>query len=336
MLHSAKNRSLYDNKFSARNDFFIIDSNEKVLDFLCSNNLRKCSRSINTYDFSTLYTSIPHQQLKDNLTKFVERVFAFKDKDYITPNLHTKKAYFSTSSCRDKRVCFSKDDLLECLFYLIDNSYVVYRNCVFRQVVGIPMGTNAGPQIANTYLYVYEYEYIQSLIAADDEESLKKLEYIFRYQDDLVSFNDDGLLGTLLSSIYPPEMIINCTNVSPRKCHYLDLSISIYRGKYSVSLYDKRKDFPFNVISYPFLDGNIPSALSYGVFNSQLVRFVNVNSNFKGFKRDVSDLVSKLVRQGFNLAALRKKFKKFYYSKLELWSKYGFDIFEDMIGLFTE
>ena len=198
------------------------------------------------------------------------------------------------------------------------------------------MGTNAGPQIANTYLYVYEYEYIQSLIAEDDEESLKKLEYIFRYQDDLISFNDDGLLGTLLSSIYPPEMVVNCTNVSPRKCHYLDLCISIYRAKYSVSLYDKRKDFPFNVILYPFLDGNIPSALSYGVFNSQLVRFVNVNSNFKGFKRDVSDLVSKLVRQGFNLAALRKKFIKFYYSKLELWSKYGFDIFEDMIGLFTE
>ena len=133
---------------------------------------------------------------------------------------------------------------------------------------------------------------------------------------------------------YPPEMVINCTNISPRKCHYLDLCISIYKGKFSVSLYDKRKDFSFDVISYPFLDGNIPTALSYGVFTSQLVRFVNINSSFKGFVRDVVGLVRKLVSQGFDLAALRKKFVTFYDRKLDLWSKYGVDIFEDMINVF--
>ena len=334
MLHSAKNRSLYDNKFHARNDFYIIDSNENVLDFMCSENTYKSFKSINTYDFSTLYTSIPHQQLKDNLSKFVERVFAFKDKEYIIPNLYTRKAYFSISSCKDKKVCFSKDAILECLFYLIDNSFVIYRDTVYRQVVGIPMGTNSGPQIADSYLHVYEHEYVQALITTGDEDSLKKLKNIFRYQDDLISFNDNGMLGRLLSSIYPPEMIINCTNVSPRKCHYLDMSISVYKGKFCVTLYDKRKDFSFNVISYPFLDGNIPTALSYGVFVSQLVRFVKVNSTFEGFKNDVASLVSKLACQGFNLAALRNKFVKFYKSKLNLWSKFGLDIFDVMIRLF--
>ena len=334
MLHSAKNKSLYDHKFHNRNDFYTIDSNEKVLDFLCSANTRKGSKSINTYDFSTLYTSIPHQQLKDNLSSFVERVFTFKDKEFIVPNLYTKKAYFTSINCKHKKVCFSKEDLLECLFYLIDNSYVVYRSTIYRQVVGIPMGTNSGPQIANVYLYVYEFNFIQSLITAGDVETLKKLKDIFRYQDDLISFNDNGLLGTLLSTIYPPEMVINCTNISPRKCHYLDLCISIYKGKFSVSLYDKRKDFSFDVISYPFLDGNIPTALSYGVFTSQLVRFVNINSSFKGFIRDVVGLVRKLVSQGFDLAALRKKFVTFYDRKLDLWSKYGVDIFEDMINVF--
>ena len=102
-----------------------------------------------------------------------------------------------------------------------------------------------------------------------------------------------------------------------------------------MSLYDKRKDFNFDVISYPFLDGNIPTALSYGVFTSQLVRFVNVNFSFKGFKQDVASLVGKLVCQGFNLAALRKKFVRFYEGKLDLWSKYGIDIFDTMIDLFN-
>ena len=54
------------------------------------------------------------------------------------------------------------------------------------------MGTNCGPQIANIYLYVYEYSYIYSLIENDDNTNLKKLQHIFRYQDDLITFNDDG------------------------------------------------------------------------------------------------------------------------------------------------
>ena len=293
-----------------------------------SNNSGKTFKSVNTYDFSTLYTSIPHQQLKYNLSEFVDRVFAFKEKFYIIPNFN------NTGTFTDKKVCFTKD-VIECLYFLIDNSFVVYRNVVYRQVIGIHMGTNSGPQIANVYLHAYEYRYIQSLITNGDEDSLKKLKNIFRYQDDLISFNDGGLLGTLLSSIYPQEMIINSTNISPRKCHYLDLSISIYRGKFVVSLYDKRKDYTFDVISYPFLDGNIPSALSYGVFTAQLVRFANVNSTFKGFKSDVNGLILKLVCQGFNLAALRKKFLKFYDCKLNVWSKYGIDIYDDIIKMFN-
>jgi hypothetical protein len=89
------------------------------------------------------------------------------------------------------------------------------------------MGTNAAPQIANVYLHVYEYEYIKSLIDKRDEKSLKRLKDIFRYQDDLIVFNDYGLLNNVLSDIYPNEMIVNNTNISARKSCYLDLSISI-------------------------------------------------------------------------------------------------------------
>ena len=334
LLHSAKNRSLYDNKFHPRNDYYVIDNNEPVLDFINANNLIKGSKSISTYDFSTLYTSIPHDQLKDNLSKFVIRVFEFKDKQFIIPNIQTKKAYFSQGKCSNK-ICFSKEELIECLNYLIDNSFVTYNGKVYRQVIGIPMGTNAGPQIANTYLHVYEYEYIKKLIEKGDELALRKLENIFRYQDDLISFNDGGLLGSILEDIYPQEMIVNCTNVSPRKCNYLDLCVSIYRGKFRVKLYDKRKDYSFNVISYPFLDGNIPKNLSYGVLISQLVRFAKINTTVEGFYDDISNLVTKLVSQGFDLAALRKKFLVFYNSKLNIWCKYGVDIYDHVIKFFN-
>ena len=58
MLHSAKNKSIYDNKLHVRNDYFVIDSNEPILDFLSYDNTQKGLKSVSTYDFSTLYTSI--------------------------------------------------------------------------------------------------------------------------------------------------------------------------------------------------------------------------------------------------------------------------------------
>ena len=251
MLHSAKNHSQYQNKFHTRNDFYIIDNNVPVLDFIASNNIQDGHKSISTFDFSTLYTSIPHQQLKDNLCKFVNKVFEFKNKTFIIPNSFNKRAYFSDGISSNK-LAFSKDDLIECLTYLIDNSFVNINGAIYRQIIGIPMGTNSAPQIANIYLHVYEYLYISNLIELGDDESLEKLTNIFRYQDDLISFNDLGLLESVLQDIYPQEMIVNKTNISPCKCNYLDMTISIYRGKFVVKLFDKRKDYKFDVISYPF------------------------------------------------------------------------------------
>ena len=62
-------------------------------------------------------------------------------------------------------------------------------------------------------------------------------------------------------------------------------------------MYDKRNDYDFEVINYPFLDGNIPKNKSYSVFISQLVRFARVNSSFNGFIGDCKNKVSKLSRQ---------------------------------------
>ena len=107
--------------------------------------------------------------------------------------------------------------------------------------------------------------------------------------------NYDGLFEEIISEIYPPEMVVSKTNISARKTNFLDLTISIYRGKFYVMLYDKRNDYSFEVINYPFLDGNIPKNQSYGVFISQLVRFARINSNFNKFISDCKNLVSKLI-----------------------------------------
>ena len=228
-LKIARNHSKYSNFFHRRNDFYVIDSNQDVLDFMFSSNLKPGRKSVSTFDFSTLYTSIPHDQLKCNLRQFVERIFSIKDKKYMVCNLFNKCAYFSDSDNIPKSyIVFNKSNLVECINYLIDNAFVVFNNNVYRQVIGIPMGTNSGPHVANIYLHQYEHEYFRLLFDRGKNDLLARLEFVFRFQDDLISFNDHGLLQDSLCEIYPPVMIVNNTNISACKSNFLDMTISFF------------------------------------------------------------------------------------------------------------
>ena len=138
--------------------------------------------------------------------------------------------------------------------------------------------------------------------------------------------NDFGLLERVLSDIYPAEIIINKTNISTCKTTFLDLNISIYRGRFYVKLYDKRTDYNFEVINYPFLDGNIPKGQSYGILISQLVRLAQINSSFNNFVSDCKFLVQKLDRQSFDIAALRNCFEIFVSKYFNIWGKFGINL----------
>ena len=61
---------------------------------------------------------------------------------------------------------------------------------------------------------------------------LRHLSRMFRYQDDCIVFNDEDDFNNHFIPMYPSEMLLKCTNISPAKSTFLDLTISVYRGKY--------------------------------------------------------------------------------------------------------
>ena len=194
------------------------------------------------------------------------------------------------------------------------------------------MGTNCAPDVANLFLHAYENEYIDYLVNNNQAHIAESLSNMFRYQDDCIVFNDNGLFQQHWRNIYPVEMILQKTN-NENTCTFLDLAIRISNGKVLYKSYDKRSDFDFEVIKYPDLNGNIPRAPSYGVFSSQLIRFCDVNNELENFKIDVKTLINKLVKQNFNNAILKTKFLKFYKNNFLRWAKFGHDIY-DMVDLF--
>jgi len=141
------------------------------------------------------------------------------------------------------------------------------------------------------------------------------------YQDDcIIALNENGVFAQHFHLIYPPEMVLKCTNISKAVCTFLDLRISIFRGQFRYTSFDKRKDFSFDiVIKYPDLSGNIPLKPSYGVYTSQLVRYCDINQSSSGFVSDVKDMTSCFLNQNF----VSKTIKELYSS---FCSKFGVDV----------
>ena len=65
----------------------------------------------------------------------------------------------------DSKNKYTEDDIINMLEFLVDNIFVVFGGKVFQQIVGIPMGTNCTPLLADIFLYSYEAEFIQSLLS---------------------------------------------------------------------------------------------------------------------------------------------------------------------------
>ena len=69
----------------------------------------------------------------------------------------------------------------------------------------------------------------------------------------------------MVHRIYPAELQLNKANTSDTEAAFLDLSLSIHNDIFSTKIYDKRDDFNFDIVDFPFLDGDVPQRPSYDV-----------------------------------------------------------------------
>ena len=81
-----------------------------------------------------------------------------------------------------------------------------------------------------------------------------------------------------------------------------------------------RDDFDFEIVNFQFLDGDVPRSISYGVYNSQLIRFARASSRAADVNTHNKLLTKKLLEQGYQYHKLRKTFSKFYRQYYDLIS----------------
>ena len=149
---------------SGVNQMWIL-KNSNFFEHLQSPNFNNIT-NIKTFDFSTLYTTIPHQKLKSRLATIIRNSFIHKNGNvrYKFLVLGREGPYF-VKEHSDSKNKYTEDDIINMLEFLVDNIFVAFGRKVFQQIVGIPMGTTCALLLADIFLYSYEAESIQSLLS---------------------------------------------------------------------------------------------------------------------------------------------------------------------------
>ena len=191
---------------------------------------------------------------------------------------------------------WSCQKVTDALIYLLDNIYIRFGSKLYRQNVGIPMGTNCAPLVADLFLFCYERDFMKSLTKEKRYDLIDAFNSTSRYLDDLLNI-DNIHFEHMVHRIYPTELQLNKANASDTEAAFLDLNISIHNDIVSTKIYDKRDDFNFDIVNFPFLDGDVPQRPSYGVYISQLIRFARASSHVTDFNNRNKFLTAKFLKQ---------------------------------------
>ena len=144
---------------------------------------------------------------------------------------------------------YNRNDIVCMLKWLINNTFFHFGNKIFRQTIGIPMGTNAASFIANLYLFKYEYDFVMKL-SRNNYADACNLRYMSRYIDDLTSLNDNSYFMTNYKTIYPASLELKHVNQNNKQADVLDIAVNINGKKAITTVYDKRDNFPFTSIGF--------------------------------------------------------------------------------------
>ena len=223
--------------------------------------------------------------------------FGISRKSYLRIN-KSNATWAAKLPAKSNMLYYNIDTLMNDIKFLLSNLYILHNEKLFRQVIGIPIGSDCSQDLANLFLFSYEHEHVDALMESGHEDA-DLLGHSHRYIDDLLVLNDMGYIDRMYQEIYPSELVLNKTNTDDTMANYLDLEISREGNRFTTKLFDKRNDFSFKVISLPHLKSCVPSRCSYGVFTSQVLRLLRVNSAISGFYADVKQLINKLCKQGY-------------------------------------
>ena len=133
---------------------------------------------LSTYDSSTLYTTLPHNLIKEKLPKIIDQTFNRDGSLHLVCN--DKNALFT--SVQPKRYKFWLcQKMCDALHYLLDNLFIRFGSKSYRQIVGILMGTDCAPLVRDLFLFCYKRDFMFSMLDNNQTDIIEAFTSTSRY-----------------------------------------------------------------------------------------------------------------------------------------------------------
>ena len=145
----------------------------------------------------------------------------FREKALLTLHVMTEMHFYFRKP--KKYHAWSCQNVCDALTFLVDNIFIRFCTKLYRQVVGIPMGTNCAPLVADLFLFCYEREFMTSLSDDKQTDIIDAFNTTSRYLDDILIINN-VYFDNMVSQIYPSELQLNKANTSYTKAAFLDIT----------------------------------------------------------------------------------------------------------------
>ena len=221
---------------------------------------------------------------------------SFKNNDRLLINTWSDKAYWTYKT---SRTSFNVNQINQMIKILIDSTYFTFGNQIYKQTIGIPMGSNASSFLANLFLHHYELEFCKKNMR-NNYNLCCKLNNTYRYQDDLTSINCGGIFENHIKDIYPDSLELIRVNSDNRTANVLDINVNINMHKVTtIDVYDKRTSYNFDVTIFPHRLGNVPDNMCANSYRTTTKIFNHICSNNEISKRNVSRLHESIKHHGY-------------------------------------
>jgi hypothetical protein len=278
------------------------------------------ARNISTFDFGQMYTNLEHKDICTRMYKVLNLAFGKFSHIWISD----RRASWQQPHNAHKYIKIEKSIFLRMIEFVVDNTYFQFGGDVYKQIIGVPMGTDCAPLVANLTLFSYEFDFMTKCMKTKRFEVLRKLQYCFRYIDDISVINDDDYFETIWKEIYPSSLTLKKMNRSNNEAEILDIEVKVINRKFFSKVYNKRLSFPFTCNIFPCIQSNISITSMHNIFYSQLYRFFEICSDLIGLEEALSNLAGILCNKNYDSFRLFSLSMKFLHRNVKFHRKFGY------------
>ena len=303
-------------KNSGYNCFWSIKNTQEFLDRF----VHRKVHSLQTFDFSTLYTNLDQGMILSHLIDVVDLTFNSSSRKFIC--MRWDKCFFSSRKYKGYH-CFDHVEFKKAICYILSEVYVSFGGLVFQQTRGIPMGGNSSPLLADLFLAHCEYKYMKDLMKSKTFNLARMLSNNTRYIDDVCVFNYTEF-ESLIPLIYPADLVADRCGDDNNDVVYLDSRVLVSSEGIRCKVYHKVDDFNFNVVLLTFPESMIPLSMGYNIFAGQVIRYLRICSHITDAIERINKTIQLLKERGYRSRRLKYTCEKLLTRHDEVLNKFGF------------